>query len=31
LLDAIKKSVDKSFPFAKEVNGKYTVVRVPLC
>ena len=31
LLDAIKKSVDKSFPFAKEVTGKYAVVRVPLC
>ena len=31
LLDAVKKSVDKSFPFAKEVTGKYAVVRVPLC
>ena len=31
LLDAIKKSVDKSFPFAKEVTGKYAVVRIPLC
>ena len=31
LLDAVKKSVDKSFPCAKEVTGKYAVVRVPLC
>jgi hypothetical protein len=31
LLDAIKKSGDKLFPFAKEVSGKFAVVRVPLC
>ena len=31
LLNAIKKSSDKSFPFAKEMNGKFAVVRVPLC
>ena len=31
LLDAIKKSADKSFPFAKDMNGKYAVVRIPLC
>ena len=31
LLDAIKKSSDKSFPFAKEMNGKFAVVRIPLC
>ncbi len=31
LIAAIKKSGDKSFPFAKEVTGKYAVVRVPLC
>ena len=31
LLDAVKKSGDKSFPFAKEVTGKFAVVRVLLC
>lgn len=31
LLDAIKKSGDKSFPFAKDMNGKFSVVRIPLC
>ena len=27
----VKKSADKSFPFAKDMNGKYAVVRIPLC
>lgn len=31
LLDAIKKSGDKSFPFATEMTSKFAVVRVPLC
>jgi hypothetical protein len=31
LIAAVKKSADKSFPFAKDVNGKYAVVRIPLC
>ena len=28
---AIKKSADKSFLFAKDMNGKYAVVSIPLC
>jgi hypothetical protein len=31
LIAAVKKSADKSFPFAKDMNGKYAVVRIPLC
>ena len=31
LITAVKKSADKSFPFAKDMNGKYAVVRIPLC
>ena len=31
LIAAIKKSGDKFFPFAKDVNGKVAIVLVPLC